>query len=72
MWDYYHMFMFFYQLGQGKVRHRALFDLSNSSYLKDKIIKVKRLADDCRFVFENTLIQTLWSDILSSIPSSLW
>lgn len=34
MWDYYHLFMFFYQLGQGKVRHRALFDPSNSAYLR--------------------------------------
>mgnify|MGYP006991940924 FL=1 len=51
MWDYYHLFMFFYQLGQGKVRHRTLFDASKSSYLRDKITKVKRLADDCRSVF---------------------
>jgi hypothetical protein len=34
MWDYYHLFMFFYQLGKGKVRHQTLFDSSNASYLK--------------------------------------
>ncbi len=61
MWDYYHLFMFFYQLGQGKVRHKALFDPSNASYLKEKINKVKKLADECRFVFENSLIQNLWT-----------
>lgn len=55
MWDYYHLFMFFYQLGQGKVRHSVLFDAVNNTssllYMKDKIVKIKRLADECRFAF---------------------
>ena len=72
MWDYYHLFMFFYQLAKGKIRHQTLFDSSNSSYLKEYITKIKKLSDECRFIFENTLIQSFWTDILSIIPQLLW
>ncbi len=53
MWDYYHLFLFFYQLAQGKIRHYTLFDISNkysknanpNVHLKDKINKIKRIAE---------------------------
>jgi len=45
LWDYYHLFMFFYQLGKGKVKHQTLFDLSSCAYLKEKIIKIRKITD---------------------------
>jgi hypothetical protein len=72
MWDYYHLFMFFFNLGKGKIKHRTLYDPTNCAYLKERILKIKKITDECRFVFENTLIQNFWIDVLSFIPSLLW
>lgn len=48
MWDYYHLFLFFYQLAQGKIRWNVMFDTKSNltqNNMKDKINKLKRVAD---------------------------